>query len=546
MFVTPATRPSTQPIFCEPNQKPKAMKKLLTGIIVILLSGICAFADDLRKRAGENPLDCAIYLVTKDRLSKFDLEWILFETGRYNDYLRFVDKTDSYWAGTLAVYSSKIREKNKTVEAGRYLDIAIEILRNTGDIWYTDGAQLVARELAAAGRDEEALQVLEHQEEDSERAEVLVKIAEGYKKGGQPEKAVRYLSEAWKLSAEAADPGDMLDIARLYMDLGQTGKLREVLSAFEKENASSAGTNQDRLYLEAASMYVRLGELEKASTIWQVYRDADEGYDTFSFASALIAAGYNDKAEPMLLQLRADKEFLGQNGDRLAKIYLDRGDLETAKAIAMSISARNDSYAQQTALMNLADKLISTGNRDGALRILDIAIGKARNVGEEHNAMDSTSPLIRKVIYLREIRRRYFNLGLFDKGLALADAIKVNHRQSYEFRSQGLLDYTELQLKSLSRKNLDRILKQAEDVFDKKDDDNRNDARLRIVKIYARAGDKVKALEILNAVLAYIAEDPYVHKFLSQAGKTFEESRLQPNDQTRKLLKEIIEQEVGE
>ena len=518
------------------------MKKLAFTISVFIFLVGNIFAQDLRKKAEEHPLDCAFYLLTKDKNSvdTDNLARMFFEVERYDDAIRVIDFDDNSYSRFLNLtdFSKKLIEKNKSDEANKFLTKAFSVLRDDED-WYTSGYMpLFVSSLVEMNRSAEAFEIIEHQDEDAIKVKLFIALGETYSKLNQKENAIKFLKQAFQIRESAEDHYISFKIVQIYIKFQENDEALAVLKQIESDILQSGKTHN---LIQLIPFYLQLGKQEKAESIWQIYGDLTDPYDIFSYSTFLINSGNTERAKPYLSALQNNQEYLNRSGNDLVEISLKLNDVETAVKIAKIMSSADDNYYQQEALMLVADRFTTQGNNDEALKFLDFAYQKARKVGEEHRGEDSigASPLTRKIIYLRQIRERLFNLKRFDRGLAVVNSLKIRDDHFQEFYAQSLVEFTKRQIKTLPRKTIYKLLDQAQKIFDEDEDYNRMKIGIAVADIYAQMNEKPKAVEKLAEVLAE-AEDYRTDDFLLAAGKIFELNKLNTNANLRKVLKKFI------
>lgn len=262
------------------------------------------------------------------------------------------------------------------------------------------------------------------------------------------------------------------------------------------------------------------------------------------YSDFLINTGNIEIAKPYLLELQNNEAYLNTSGKYLVRGYLKLNDVETSARIAKTMSDEDDNYDQQDALMLVADRYISDGKNDSALEIINFAYRKAQKVGEENPAYASigASPLTRKIIYLREIRERLFNLKRFAKGLDVVNSLKIRDDHFQEFYAESLVEFVKRQTKTLPRKGIYTLLEFAQKIFDEDEDYNLMEIRIKIAEIYTQMGEKTKAVELLAKILDEAKENSYREDdILLSAGKVFEQNKLKADANLKKILKAYIE-----
>ena len=528
------------------------MRKISIVFILIAFANLHLFAQDLRKKAEESPLDCAYYLMAKDESLAFyefeNLASAFFSLGRFDDTLRAINLADDNHSNIylLSNFSIKfIKIKNKT-QANEFLDNAIEVLRKSDDEndWDYDYNDFALRQLtlgfAAADRFGEVFEILSHQTDNDSKTNLLLELAESLSRTGQKQKSAQLVNEIFKINQAFEDSDKLIRIAEIYSNIGQNDKTFETLEKLQ-EKIAAENIEKDRYikFLQIVKIYIQIGQVEKAVSLWNQHHKPDDYSDMYSLMSALINKGYIEQAKPYLLVIESDEKSLRYFQDDLVKIYLELGDLEAASRIAES--SDSDNYSQQASLMLIADKFIAAGQNEKAFEILNSAYQKARQTEEEHLPQHSigASSLTRKIIYLRNIRNRYFSLKEYEKGLKITRAFKSNDSLVKKFQADSLVQFVKYQTKTLSRKKAYEILDHAQSIFDEDEERELNEIRLKAAEVLALMGNKSKALKTLTKTLEAVDYDET--DFLISAGRVFEQNNLKADANMRRVLRQLIE-----
>lgn len=519
------------------------MKKLAFLIVIFIFLAGNIFAQDLRKKAETHPLDCALYLLSKDKNSVVtdDLALVFFELERYDDALRAIDFDDNDYSRflNLSTFGKQLFEKNKKAEANKFLTKAFSVLRDDEEWHSSRNMPLFVSTLVEMNRAAEAFEIIEHQDDDETKADIFLALGETYVKLEQKENAIKFLRQAFELRAASDDHYLPFAIAGSYIKLRENEEALTVLKQIEGDILQSGETHK---FIQLIPFFLQLGKLEKAELIWQTYGNLGEPYEIFSYSKFLIDNGKIEKARFYLAELQNKKEFLDEVGKDLVGIYLKLNDVETAVKIAKTMSDEDDNYWQQDSFIKIADKFIADGKNDAALEIVDFAFQRARKTGEEHPAGASTgaSPLTRKIIYLRQIREKYFKLNRFEKGLSVVNSLKIRDGYFQRFYAESLVESVKLRIKTLPRKTIYKLLDDAQKIFDEDEDNERTRIELSVAEIYAQIGEKTKAVEILTKILE--AQESYyrIDDMLLAAGKIFEQNKLKADSNLKKVLLDFI------
>ncbi|HQU84775.1 MAG TPA: hypothetical protein PKY59_16670 [Pyrinomonadaceae bacterium] len=527
------------------------MKKLILMIAVFVLSVANIFAQVSREKAEENPLDCALYLISKDKNS-VDADFLpqrLIKIGRYDDAMNVIESDDNSYSRfeTLAVIGDELLKVNKLQEADNYLMKAFAVLRDEEEWSHDSYIGTFAANLVRVNRSTEAFEILSHQEDDKVKAKILLSLAEVHYKLGQKEKAEKFIDESFALRASFSTPKYDLDrLINLLIENNLPKKTAEYLEQIREDILSIE--NEEDINHEMLNffplLYLNAGQKEKAFEIWDQYGDKNDSGFLLNRVLTLLEFNDRENAVSLFKKIKLNQDRSGHYGEILVEIYLKLNDVNSAIKNANEISADVDDYSQQKSYMRIVDKLIADKKTVEALNLLEFALQRAAKVGETHETHDSigASPLTRKIIYLREIKSRYFKLNRFDQGLAVINSIKTRNDFYQEFYSQLLIHYVSEQTKTLPRKKIDNLLAKAEKVFDEDEDDNRNQAGISIAGVYSKLGDKTKAVEMLTKVLDEAVEESYREDyFLIEAALVFNQYELTADENLKTVLRKYIE-----
>ena len=522
------------------------MRKIAIVFILIAFANLNLFAQDLRKKAEESPLDCALYLLSKDEnaVNEENLTRVFFEVGRFDDALRAIefDESSSSKFLWLSFYGGKLIEQNKLNEANKFLTKAFALLPE--EEWSDSNITEFVSSLIKLGRLPEVFETVKNQDDDEDKAKLLILIAENFMKTGQSEKLKTILPEAQKLVENPKDSEKLLQITLLYAKLKQFDKSREILKLIEPSDFSGsseieAENNRRELLFPLLRVHLELGEIEKAFEIWNQH-NSSYFYEFSLFINDLIAYGYKDKAALLIFQMQSDKEQLRRDGNEVVEAYLKIGDIEKAIFISRTMSDDDDNFWQQNSFITLADRFIAEGKNEAALEILDFAFQRARKIVFQHEALQSigASSGTRKVIYYRNIYNRLMKLREYKKAFEVINSISSDHELAKEFFAEHLVDFAAQQAKTLPRKKIYELLTKAQNIV--KDEDDESDGYFLNIKIlsadvYAQIGEKATAVKMLGEVLQ-TDED-----FLISAGKVFEQNNLKADANMRRVLRQLIE-----
>jgi tetratricopeptide (TPR) repeat protein len=525
------------------------MKKhlLLLGIF-LLLSNFVLAGDDLRKKAEDSPLDCALYLSSTGEVD-FDQDRLasaLFSAKRYDDVFQVLSQENRFDLGTASYLADQLLKQGDKSNAEKFISKVLE--KVTEDDSGSRELRNFIGVLIAAGHFAEVDEIIAKLDNEypDYQAKLYLAAANACQKSGRPEKALEYLEQVYKLRDSLEETYDRIQLAELYAKLGKDEQVAALIEQIETRALKSTDKNEPNItFMQLVPLYFATGRSDKGMERWQQYHALTDTSDNSVIAKALIGQSRIEEALPYLQQMALDHE---QSGTWLVETYLKLNDTENAVHYAKNISSEDDSYNQQSALISIADKFIETGKTEAALNILDFAFQKARRVGETHRTEDSegASPLTRKVVYIRNILGRYIKLKRFDKAQQLFGAFKTRHEFIQKSLAESYIMLAEAQLKTLPAKKLNELLAQAQNAVASNGKDNDSYAEIKtaidVADIYAKLGDRAKAVELLANSLKRANEEEFwsLDQALIWAGKVFEEDKLKATPKLRKILREII------
>lgn len=520
------------------------MKKISLIFGLLIFINLNVTSQDLRKKAEENPLDCAIYLFKKDKGGiKFDqLARTLFEVGRYDDAIAALEFEEHRQLDHFVIFTKNLIEKGYRTKADKFLSRISALLKNGEKDWDENILINLAPLLIDSRKSEEALLLAQSAQDDDKKVKIAVSVAKEFIKANQPENALKVLGDYY----EIAETDRKAEIIELFARLQQKEKAEKLLAEFEP-NAFIEEVYHNRRFilLPLINANLALGKVERAIELWQLYGETDDGYGYIEFIDALFEFGYRDKAIFYLNQITTDQNIIQDVGANIVERYLKLNETATATTIAKKISDDVDNYEQQRALMLIADKLILDGKDDSALEILNFAFQRAKKIVFEHEPMQSNgaSSGTRKRNYLNQIYNRFVKLKNYQKAYETLMSIDDEHWIAKEFLAEHLIDFTKRQIKSLPREKIYAFLMKAQNIS--KDAEYLSiQTKLQTSEIYAQIGEKPKAVELITEVLEKAKESCcYKDDFLLAAGKVFEDNKLKSNPKLKRILKEIIADE---
>lgn len=527
------------------------MRRLALSIAVFVLSAANIIAQISREKAEENPLDCALYLLSKDKnsINSDFLPQRIIKIGRFDEAMFVIESDDNSYSRfeTLAAIGKELIDSNNLKEADKVLMKAFAVLRDEEE--WSSGSYLAAftANLVRVNRSAEAFEILSHQDEEEVKAKIYLSLAESYYKIGQKETAEKYLDDSFALRASLADSKyELVRLINLLIQNSSSKKAAEYLEQFRKDILQIENEEErNREILNwLPELYFKSGQKETALGILDEFGDKND--TTLQLNLVLTLLKNNDKTNAVSLfkKIQLNQDQSGYYGETLVEIHLKLNDVNSALKTANEMSVGVDDYSQQKSYMLIVDKLIADKKTAEVLNLLDFAQQRAAKIGETHLTEHSwgASPLTRKIIALKNIELRYFKLNRFDQGLAVINSIKTRNDFYREFYSELLIHYVGEQIKMLPRKKIDILLQKAEKVFDEDENYERNKARISIAEVYAKLGDKTKAVETLTKVLDEVVEDSYQEDYLLiEAAFVFNRYNLTADENLKTVLRKFIE-----
>ncbi len=523
------------------------MRKIALVFILIAFANLPFFAQDLRKKAEESPLDCALYLASTDSLSdNFQLAQTLFELGRFDDAVRAVqfeggEHSRILW---LIVYSAQLIKQGNLDKANRFLDKTIENIKNGGE--YEQEILLIklAESLIKLGRVDDAFSTIGFAETkfdyDEDKIAVAIGVSKAFLEKSQNENAIKALSNIYK----RAEPEQKAEIIELYLKLNQREKAENIFSEFEQ----AAFAKENAVYfthsiLPLVKANIALGRTEKALEIWKRYGDKRNYFQHSQIIDSLIRFGEREKAYLHLNEAKSDPKTLQGSRKYVVENYLKLNDTESALDAAKSHPFRNDDLSQHLSFTVIADKLIADNRKQKALEILEYAFQRAEEVEYEissgpvsYPTIYGSDPASRKTYYLKSIFNQYAKLEEFEKARNL-----INSFENQQAKAEMLVEFAKLQLKTLPRSKTHEFLVQARKTV--KDDGDYGFIRINLLtaEVYAQMGEKSKALKLLKKVLEEANQFEWdKENFLLSAGKIFEQNNLKADANMRRVLRQFL------
>lgn len=518
---------------------------VITILLVTLLTPVRA--DELRRRALTNPLDTALFLKERDqdRGSTEQLAGAFFDAKRYDDTIRALRLETSFALVWLVVYAEKLLDKGDRADAEKFIAAALAGL--DPDDWSSSyGGRDLLKLMVRTGHDREIAEIMELRKDGDDKADLYLTLVRAYSEAGNPDKTQMFV----ELFEQAGDSTDRLApyfVAEAYERVKDRDAALKVLERYETETLlnPNQGLRDEGLML-LVERYFRLGDDTKAWELWRQVSNMGDNNTLLTLVQTLVSTGRYDAAKSYLPRLENDSAFLAQNGYAIAEAYLKMGDLDAASRVAVGMSDDDDDYDQQRTLMLVADHYYSAGDRDAALKLVDLTFSKARRVRETHRQEDSNgaSPLTRKIQYLGAIFDRYATFGRYDRAAAAIHSFSTDHQFGREFTAMKLVNLAERQAKTPDHRALMKLLDEALSIANEPNIEGYYDDEIDMVVAgaYAKLGESSKAFSLMNKLIKNSFEgDGSLADRLSAAGAIMETNRLQADLAMRKLLRKIVE-----
>jgi tetratricopeptide (TPR) repeat protein len=493
------------------------MKKAAFIFILLIFSNLSIFSQDLRKKAEDNPLDCALYLLRNDQgaISPAQLSLVFLEVGRYDDAFRTIDLEDNEAKLLfLSLFSAKLAHKGNHTESARFLNKLYEVFRQNKDSLDESHLVYLVPSLIKLGKTEEVFSLISLFE-DYEKTKAAIEISKDFFRANQTENAVKILETAY-ITASIAEKAEIIE---LYARHNQNDKAEKLLAEF----ALNAIAEEKDVYIRRSILSavinadLALGKVVQALELRQKYGETADLIGYFKLIDGLVEFNHLDKAT----------------------FYLSQSVFDTQQP-------QYYNFEFQNTLIQLADRFIAGGNNDLALKTLNIALQFARKHGESYGLTSiGITQLDIKINLLRRIKEYYFKLGHFDKTQDIINAINSRNGIAREFIVETLTDSAKRQIKVLPRREIDKILAQAQKTGSETIGNSQNRIKLFIAEVYARMNEKNKSVELLTEVLASelltVNKDVccYSGDNLIKIGSIFEQNKLESDSKMKKVLREF-------
>jgi tetratricopeptide (TPR) repeat protein len=525
--------------------------KVRATVLLLLFAFVVSSvrADDLRQRALTNPLDCALYLKERDQDggSTEQLASAFFDAKRYDDTIRAIGLDSNLALRWVTHLAEKLLDASDRTNAEKFIAAALRAL--DPDDWSSSyGGRDLLKILVRTGHDREITGILAQRDDGDDKADLYLTLAGAYSLAGNREKTRTFI-DLFDQAGNSTDRIAPYFVAEAYERVNDRDAALKVLKRYEAETAMNPDLGlRDEALMLLVERYFRLGEDAKAWELWRQVSNIGDNKTLLTLVQTLVATGRVEAAKSYLPQLETDSAFVARNGFEIAQAYLKMGDLGSASRVAVEMSDDDDDYNQQRIFMLLADRYYSAGDRDGALKFVDLAFRKARRVGETHQPEDSVgaSSLTRKIQYLYAISDRYATFGKYDRALAAIHSFKTDHEFGRKFTAMKLVDLAERQAKTSDHHALLKLLDEALRIANEPSLKGYHDEEIAmaVAGAYATLGEQGKALSLMLKVIRtrFVNTESVTDELLA-AGAIFEKNHLQADPEMRKLLRQIVESE---
>lgn len=522
------------------------------AVLALLLVSLISFptlAVDLRQRARENPLDCALFLMEQetDPSDEDELADAFQNVSRYDDSIRAMNlsndpRSQFSWFSRYAVQLDQAGDK---ANSEKFIKAALAVLTRSN--WWSREPTPFIKLLISTHRDAEIEIIQSNQDHDEGSEKVVAAMADAYTDLGDRDRALVWLGKLEKLAEADPHPIKSLQIAEAYLKLNDHDRALRVIMQLEAEAAAETDEGlRDTELMLMIPIYFDLGDDKRAFELWYQVAESSNPNVILSFAMILTNAGKHTEALNYLSQVESRLIPLEENGAAIAETYLKLDRTEDAARVARTMSVQDDDGRQQRALMMLTDRYLKDDRADEALSTLNFAWQKARRVAETHRQQDSigASPITRKIQYLSEISDRYVQLKRYDRALVAIHSFTSNHEYAREFIAISLASLAKKQLGTQPRPALFKLLDQAATIANAKGFEGyRDEIMLRVADVYAQMGESTKALALINKILKYrIENNRSAIDELIAAGLMMESNKLKADPELRKILSGLIEE----
>ncbi len=251
---------------------------------------------------------------------------------------------------------------------------------------------------------------------NDDRISVLDRIAEGYSKAGENEKAREVRETITEMSTIMAEKSRIVNImlaARKYEEALKTAETIENLHT----RAHSLNGIAVRVWEDGGAESFALEVVAQAlETAGKIKDEHVRSKALGPIAMTCAQHGYFDKAVSAMKDLK-DKAVLEMTLSRLAGVFADAGKYPEARKTAESIE---DMYYRSRALDSISAAKIKNGERGLAAEVEDQALAAAQKIEDSYRRNELYSCL----------SGRFSEMGKYDRGLEVAEFIEDPYHKS--------------------------------------------------------------------------------------------------------------------
>lgn len=528
------------------------MKRICYFVTFVIWLSVSFFAQDLQKKAEENPLDFAFFMI-KSHNSPEDYSDELREiaTGYFNanrkvDALTVIELMESKdeKTDTLKIITHWLIRDKKFKEAGFYLSKASEANRKNVYGINIDDSREIAAYWINLNNENKAFEEVEFFESEGKQASVLAAIANAFIKNRNFEKASNFLSQAKKLIEPSENTEfnvlTKAQIAKSFSEIKNQKDSLKLISEVEKDyesvEYSRTYPKENEIYNLIAETYLNLGHLEKAFELIEAKVDRQTAEGLIRLAEMKIKIGLKEDAKELLQKVSV---FENESSSQFQAVKLYQQIDEDAFALELAKSIPSDSV-KFDALMGIADKFFENGRTTNAIFILNYTLDQILWNDESNFTYDD--------FFSKEEKLGYIFDG-FNKLKRPDLALKViNLSYKTDVRAAALATFTYLYKDKISRKTALEYLAQSLKILqnNKRDITEKHilDIWMKTAVQFADYGEKEKSLQIFPGLLKKISKDGYLSDSklttnLVQIGLYFEQTKLLPDKKMKIALKKV-------
>jgi len=360
---------------------------------------------------------------------------------------------------------------------------------------------------------EQAFNSAEQIQYDSDQAYALREIAGAYSKLGNSETAAKLLQQVLNSAENIQDDSNQADALReIAWAIGELGDEENAKQLLERALTSTEKIQKDSFKVKAlsaiAKAYSKLGDSEKAQQLLErafnsaekIQDDSDQAYALREIAWAIGELGDAEKAAQLLERAFNSVEQIQYNFltvDALSDIMRVIGGLGDAEKAAQLLERAFNSVEQ---IQHDSSKVYPLSESAGAYIELGDAEKAAQLLERAFNSVEQIQHDSSKVYPLRRIAAAYNNLGDVERAVQLLErafnsAEKIQHdwSQANAF-SEIALAYVEISKET----NDPKLLQQALDIAKKPSGHQRNNVLKAVAEIRTTEKNWIKARQALN------------------------------------------------